>query len=53
MVPRSDVVDLDMTIEEAFRLVVSGGVLVPGSNGNGAWGVRPAGADTVQEPRGD
>lgn len=31
VVPRSEVVDLPMTVEEAMRLFVSGGVIVPGS----------------------
>jgi len=30
-IPRKHVIDLDMTIEEAFRFVVSGGVIAPGS----------------------
>jgi uncharacterized membrane protein len=29
MVPKEQTVDLDMTIEEAFRFVVSGGVIIP------------------------
>jgi uncharacterized membrane protein len=30
-VPKKHTIDLDMTIEEAFRFVVSGGVIAPGS----------------------
>ncbi len=30
-IPKKYVIDLDMTIEEAFRFVVSGGVIAPGS----------------------
>ncbi|MFZ2147424.1 MAG: DUF502 domain-containing protein [Sedimentisphaerales bacterium] len=30
MVPRKQTIDLDMTIEEAFRFTVSGGVIAPG-----------------------
>ena len=30
MVPRNKTIDLDMTIEEAFRFTVSGGVIAPG-----------------------
>lgn len=36
MVPREDVVELDITIEEALRFTVSGGVLVPGASGEEA-----------------
>ncbi len=52
MVPRKDVVDLDMTIEEAFRLVVSGGVLVPNGGGNGLSSARSVDADAEQETPG-
>jgi len=31
MIPKKHVIDLDMTVEEAFRLVISGGVVAPGS----------------------
>ncbi|MHC4584248.1 MAG: DUF502 domain-containing protein, partial [Planctomycetota bacterium] len=30
MVPKKQTIDLDMTIEEAFRFTVSGGVIAPG-----------------------
>ncbi len=30
MIPKKHVIELDMTIEEAFRIVVSGGVVAPG-----------------------
>ncbi|OHB76478.1 MAG: hypothetical protein A2Z25_08120 [Planctomycetes bacterium RBG_16_55_9] len=30
-IPKKQVIDLDMTIEEAFRFVVSGGVIAPGT----------------------
>jgi uncharacterized membrane protein len=30
-VPKKQTIDLDMTIEEAFRFIVSGGVITPGS----------------------
>lgn len=32
IVPKSDVIDLDMTIEEALRFTVSGGIIVPGQS---------------------
>ncbi|HDZ68821.1 MAG TPA: DUF502 domain-containing protein [Phycisphaerales bacterium] len=32
MVPKEQTIDLDMTIEEAFRFTVSGGVITPGNN---------------------
>ena len=34
MVPRKQAVDLDMTIEEAFRFLISGGVITPGKEPN-------------------
>ncbi|MCP4257633.1 MAG: DUF502 domain-containing protein [Planctomycetes bacterium] len=34
MVPKKQTIDLDMTIEEAFRFTVSGGVIAPGQNQN-------------------
>ena len=33
MVPKDEVIDLGMTMEEALRFVVSGGVVAPGSDG--------------------
>jgi uncharacterized membrane protein len=35
IVPRSQVIDLPLTVEEAMRVLVSGGVLHPGSAGGG------------------
>ncbi|HPS55760.1 MAG TPA: DUF502 domain-containing protein [Sedimentisphaerales bacterium] len=35
MVPKEEVVDLDVTIEEAIRFIVSGGVITPGMKLNG------------------
>lgn len=37
MVPESDVINLDMTVDEAFRLIISGGIISPEDmpNGNG------------------
>lgn len=32
MVPKEDTIDLDITIEQALRFAVSGGVIAPGSN---------------------
>jgi uncharacterized membrane protein len=29
MIPETDVIHLDMTVEEAFTLIISGGVLSP------------------------
>lgn len=34
MVPKKQTIDLDMTIEEAFRFTVSGGVITPGQKRN-------------------
>jgi uncharacterized membrane protein len=31
-VPKEEIIELDMTIEEALRFAVSGGVIAPGSN---------------------
>ncbi len=39
-VPKEDVVELSMTIDEAFKFVVSGGVLLPPDRGAGAAMVR-------------
>ena len=36
MVPRADVIELDMQIEEALKMVVSLGVVVPGWHGPGS-----------------
>ncbi len=33
MVPRSDVVELDMTVDEALKYIISMGVVAPGANG--------------------
>ncbi len=35
MVPKDEVIDLDMPIEEAFRFIVSAGVISPGTRGSG------------------
>jgi uncharacterized membrane protein len=32
MVPKKQIIELDMTIEEALRFIVSGGVITPGGN---------------------
>jgi len=32
MIPESDVIDLDMTVEEAFTLIISGGMISPPSH---------------------
>jgi len=29
MIPESDVINLDMTVEEAFTLIISGGIISP------------------------
>jgi uncharacterized membrane protein len=34
MVPESDVIDLDMSVEDAFKLLISGGMISTGSNPN-------------------
>ena len=33
MVPRADVVELDMTVDEALKYIISMGVVAPGANG--------------------
>jgi uncharacterized membrane protein len=33
-IPSADVISLDMTVEEAFKVIMSGGVITPDSNGN-------------------
>ena len=33
MLPRSDVIELDMTVDEALKYVISMGVVAPGPNG--------------------
>ena len=35
MVPKDEVIDLDMPIEEAFKFIVSAGVITPGAAVNG------------------
>ncbi|GAJ11356.1 unnamed protein product, partial [marine sediment metagenome] len=29
MVPEDDVINMDMTVEEAFKLIISGGIIAP------------------------
>jgi len=41
MVPSSELAHLEMTVEEALRLVVSGGIVVPGPRGGPAASDRP------------
>ena len=45
MVPKSDVIELDMTVEEGFRMVISLGVVVPRANG-----AQPAGLPQGHQP---
>ena len=33
--PKEDVVELEMSIEDAAKLVISAGLVYPGQNGNG------------------
>jgi uncharacterized membrane protein len=47
---REDVVELPLTVEEALRLLVSGGVLVPPAAGAGAPGPTPTAADLLPAP---
>jgi uncharacterized membrane protein len=42
IVPKEDVMDLDMTIEEAFRFIISAGLIAPGTSQSGNL---PAGAE--------
>ena len=35
-VPKEDVIELEMSIEEAAKLVISAGLVYPGQNGNGS-----------------
>ena len=46
MVPKEDTIELDLTMEEALRFVVSGGVIIPGSNQAGAL---PAAGSAAEE----
>lgn len=41
-VPKSEVAELDMTIEEALKLVISGGAIVPTSTYKGKVAIHPA-----------
>jgi len=46
-VPKKQTIDLDMTIEEALRFIVSGGVIAPGSDHAVAAEVQPDSEKTV------
>jgi len=35
MMPKGDVVELDMSVDDALKYVISMGVVVPGNKGNG------------------
>lgn len=35
-VPKKDLIYLEMSVEEAVKLVISGGIIAPGKNGNGS-----------------
>lgn len=35
MIPEQDVINLDMSVEEAFSLIISGGIISPNNNKNG------------------
>ncbi|MFC1634843.1 DUF502 domain-containing protein [Planctomycetota bacterium] len=48
-VPKKQTIDLDMTIEEALRFIVSGGVITPGSEQAGAAGVQSDSEKAVEE----
>ena len=50
MVPRKSVIELDITIEEALRFTVSGGVITPGNAGNTAFQELDLDANRWQEP---
>ena len=47
-VPKKQTIDLDLTIEEAFRFIVSGGVITPGSDHTVPVEV-PSDSETVEE----
>jgi uncharacterized membrane protein len=42
VVPRQSIIELPLTVEEAMRLLVSGGVLAPGKGGTPAQQTPPA-----------
>ncbi len=42
MVPKEDTIDLDMSIEEALRFIISAGVITPQSSKNNKTGALPA-----------
>jgi uncharacterized membrane protein len=49
MIPKEDTIDLDMTIEEALRFIISVGVIVPGEQD----GAKTMGAAASKTPRVD
>ena len=51
IVPKDEVIDLDMPIEEAFRFIVSAGVIAPGTPASGmmAGGVISPGIEGIKE----
>jgi uncharacterized membrane protein len=48
MVPKEDTIDLDMSIEEALRFIISGGVIMPQSNKVGGF-LQPTGLKNKEE----
>jgi uncharacterized membrane protein len=49
MVPRTDVIPLDMSIEDGMKLVISGGAFVPPFGGGGGWS-SPGAIGSEKEP---
>jgi uncharacterized membrane protein len=50
MVPRSGVVELDMSVDEALKYIISMGVAVPGRNSKAASAVQPKPSTSKPEP---
>jgi len=50
MVPRKSIIELDITIEEALRFTVSGGVITPGKTGSATFQELDLDAGKRQEP---
>ena len=41
MVPETDVIDLDMSVEDAFKLLISGGMVSSDTNSNSPYNTSP------------
>ncbi len=50
MVPRSSVIELDMSVDEALKYIISMGVAVPGRNSKAASAAQPKPSTSKPEP---